>query len=353
MADRASRAISVLQRAGFTGERLKVAFAIVMRESGGNPRAHNPNRATGDDSYGLAQINMLGSMGPARRRALGIQSNEQLLDPAVNARAMFQMSRGGKDFGAWGIGPNAYRQGAGLETIRPFLKQFPGTPPPGVGEPPPAARTPHRAPGAINLPAPDPRFAIEMIARSRTRRDAPVREANPMDSWPLPQVDASGGDREDRVSRGRPTDFTELLNRAAMREATHPFLTRDAPAFRTRGAPGDLKRAAAKGADVRLPARFRPTHKTDNLGWPAVDIMGKPGARVGSPVSGTVVRHGSAQGGEALYIDGPDPDKKPDWWVGHVENRAPVGTRVKRGQTIASISGKHPRPHVHLARRGR
>jgi len=35
------------------------------------------------------------------------------------------MSNGGKDFGAWGIGPNAYRQGAGTETIKKYMDQFP------------------------------------------------------------------------------------------------------------------------------------------------------------------------------------------------------------------------------------
>jgi cell wall-associated NlpC family hydrolase len=35
------------------------------------------------------------------------------------------MSKGGKDFGAWGIGPNAYRQGAGMETIKKYYDQFP------------------------------------------------------------------------------------------------------------------------------------------------------------------------------------------------------------------------------------
>ncbi|MYR11936.1 transglycosylase SLT domain-containing protein [Streptomyces sp. SID724] len=59
--------------------------AIAMAESGGNTHAHNPLGL--DNSYGLWQINMLGDMGPARRREFGITSNSQLFDPAVNARA--------------------------------------------------------------------------------------------------------------------------------------------------------------------------------------------------------------------------------------------------------------------------
>lgn len=59
--------------------------AIAMAESGGNPKAHNA--IPPDNSYGLWQVNMLGAMGPSRRAQYGISSNEQLFDPATNARA--------------------------------------------------------------------------------------------------------------------------------------------------------------------------------------------------------------------------------------------------------------------------
>jgi hypothetical protein len=88
---------------GWRGNDLLAAVAIMGRESDYNPFAHNPNRSTGDDSYGLFQINMLGEMGPARRAALGIQSNEQLFDPATNMRAAWQLYTGaGNTFHAWG-----------------------------------------------------------------------------------------------------------------------------------------------------------------------------------------------------------------------------------------------------------
>ena len=35
------------------------------------------------------------------------------------------MTNGGKDFGSWGIGPNAYREGAGISTLK-RLNQYPG-----------------------------------------------------------------------------------------------------------------------------------------------------------------------------------------------------------------------------------
>lgn len=117
--------LDYLQQAGFKGEGLRTAYGIASRESGGRPEAFNPDVSTGDRSYGLFQINMLGNLGPARRQQFGLKKDEELLDPIVNAKAAYRMSKGGKDFGAWGIGPNAYRSGAGMETIQKYYDQFP------------------------------------------------------------------------------------------------------------------------------------------------------------------------------------------------------------------------------------
>jgi hypothetical protein len=78
--------------AGFKGEEIKTAVAIALAESGGNTQAHNSKPP--DDSYGLWQINMLGSMGPARRKQFGIKSNDELFDPATNARAAYMIYKG-------------------------------------------------------------------------------------------------------------------------------------------------------------------------------------------------------------------------------------------------------------------
>lgn len=78
-----------------------VAAAIALAESGGNPNAHNGNSGTGDDSYGLWQINMIGGMGPSRRSQFGIGSNTQLFDPLTNAKAAVMVSGGGTSFGPW------------------------------------------------------------------------------------------------------------------------------------------------------------------------------------------------------------------------------------------------------------
>lgn len=88
---------------GLTPERARIAAAVGMGESGGNARAHNTNAATGDNSYGYWQINMLGALGPARRALLGISSNNELFKPEVNARAMKLISANGTNFNPWSV----------------------------------------------------------------------------------------------------------------------------------------------------------------------------------------------------------------------------------------------------------
>ena len=96
-------ALHAAQAAGLSGDELVAAVSLAGRESNFNPRAHNGNRGTGDDSYGLWQINMLGAMGESRRKSLGISSNDELYDPNVNAKAMKQLFDGNKTpFYAWG-----------------------------------------------------------------------------------------------------------------------------------------------------------------------------------------------------------------------------------------------------------
>jgi soluble lytic murein transglycosylase-like protein len=94
---------ALAEGAGFKGEDARTMAAIAMAESSGNPKAHNPNASTGDNSYGLFQINMLGGMGPERRKQFGIESNEQLFNPATNARAAKQVYDSGQGFGAWSV----------------------------------------------------------------------------------------------------------------------------------------------------------------------------------------------------------------------------------------------------------
>jgi len=96
---------AILHEVGFRGINLKEAWSVAMKESTGRPRSHNDNPKTGDNSHGLFQINMIGSLGPARLEQYGLDSYTDLFDPWVNARIAFQMSDGGKNWSAWnGIG---------------------------------------------------------------------------------------------------------------------------------------------------------------------------------------------------------------------------------------------------------
>ena len=118
--------VSVLRAAGFRGEGLRLAWAIAMRESMGRPSAHNRNAATGDNSYGLFQINMIGSLGTSRAAKYGLSSYSALLDPRVNARVAFLMSGRGSNFGAWGVGPDAYAGAPSASSLSKWLAVYPG-----------------------------------------------------------------------------------------------------------------------------------------------------------------------------------------------------------------------------------
>lgn len=96
---------SLVRQAGFPESEVPRMVAVAMAESGGNPRAHNPNASTGDNSYGLLQVNMLGGMGEERRRAFGLKSNEDLFDPLTNLKAARKIYES-QGIGAWGAWTN-------------------------------------------------------------------------------------------------------------------------------------------------------------------------------------------------------------------------------------------------------
>jgi hypothetical protein len=94
--------VGTLYNAGFRGERLETAFAVAKAESNARPKAYNPpTNNTGDNSYGIFQINMIGDLGPDRRERYSLKRNEDLFDPDRNARIAFEMSNNGKDWGKW------------------------------------------------------------------------------------------------------------------------------------------------------------------------------------------------------------------------------------------------------------
>lgn len=93
--------VQLLQQAGFRGSGLQTMFKIIMAESGGRAGAHNGNAGTGDNSYGLAQINMLGQMGVNRAKQYGLTNYNQLFDPLTNLKAAYKISGGGTNFSPW------------------------------------------------------------------------------------------------------------------------------------------------------------------------------------------------------------------------------------------------------------
>jgi hypothetical protein len=109
----------ILYYVGFRGERLRQAWAVAKKESTGRPRSHNNNPETGDNSYGLFQINMIDSLGPARRKQFNLKSNKDLFDPVINAEIAFFMSNKGKNWSSW--------NGITDRTIY-WMAKFPGKP---------------------------------------------------------------------------------------------------------------------------------------------------------------------------------------------------------------------------------
>lgn len=85
---------AVMLKAGFDPVRAETMTAIALRESAGDPTAHNGDKNTGDDSYGLTQINWL--VPQVRNLCLrnGVTDPAMLLDPAINAKIAFALWAG-------------------------------------------------------------------------------------------------------------------------------------------------------------------------------------------------------------------------------------------------------------------
>ncbi len=91
----------LLSAVGFEGKALKMAWAIAKSESNARPMAYNGNRKTGDSSYGIFQINMLGNLGIDRKEKFDLKSNILLFDPVINAEITYYMTQGGTDWSSW------------------------------------------------------------------------------------------------------------------------------------------------------------------------------------------------------------------------------------------------------------
>ena len=78
---------ALLRQEGVKEDLIPTMVAIGQAESGLNPKALNPDRSTGDNSFGIFQINMIDDIGVERREKFNLKSNEQLYDPLTNVRA--------------------------------------------------------------------------------------------------------------------------------------------------------------------------------------------------------------------------------------------------------------------------
>lgn len=106
----------LLHAVGFRGDGLKKAWAVAKKESNGRPLAFNGNHKTGDSSFGIFQINMIGLLKDARKDKFGINFTSELLNPVINSQVAYHMSNGGKDWSAWhGITPRT----------KSWIKKFP------------------------------------------------------------------------------------------------------------------------------------------------------------------------------------------------------------------------------------
>lgn len=97
----------ILRNAGFEGYGLRMAQAIIFLESNRKIYAHNTNADTGDNSYGLFQINMFRGLEEQRLEKYGLPNNEALFNPLVNARVAWDISDGGTNWSAWTTYPAA------------------------------------------------------------------------------------------------------------------------------------------------------------------------------------------------------------------------------------------------------
>ncbi len=87
---------ATLRRAGFSGDGLRTAWAVAMRESGAVPDIVSKPNGNGTLDHGLFQINDV-------HRGSWIDF-DRLGQADYNASVAYRMSKGGTDFSAWGLG---------------------------------------------------------------------------------------------------------------------------------------------------------------------------------------------------------------------------------------------------------
>ena len=82
----------IAKTAGIPEKHIPTMVSIAMAESGGDIGArYNPEGNTGEDSYGLWQINMDPRYADERLKLFGIDNKKELFDPVTNAKAAYEI----------------------------------------------------------------------------------------------------------------------------------------------------------------------------------------------------------------------------------------------------------------------
>ena len=97
----------IAKTAGIPEKHIPTMVSIALAESGGDIGArYNPEGNTGEDSYGLWQINMDPRYADERLKLFGIDNKKELFDPVTNAKAAYEIFKQ-QGFNAWTV----YRTG--------------------------------------------------------------------------------------------------------------------------------------------------------------------------------------------------------------------------------------------------
>lgn len=111
-----SQLVELLKAVGFEGRGLRTAWAVAKAESNGRPFAFNGNADTGDSSYGIFQINMIGNLGPDRKDKFNLDLNAELFSPVKNAQIVYHMTKKGINWSSW----SSYNKGAHYKWLNKF-----------------------------------------------------------------------------------------------------------------------------------------------------------------------------------------------------------------------------------------
>ncbi len=113
---------NLLHATGWRGHSLRIAWAIVMRESRGHARSVSHTH-----DYGLFQINR------AAYHTAEWWNEHKLLTPKYNASVAYRLSQGGKTWYPWGITgkgtrkPGTYSTIGSFNSYKKYYNQYPCT----------------------------------------------------------------------------------------------------------------------------------------------------------------------------------------------------------------------------------